>query len=50
VRSKVELNWAKCDVMQCSAMFLAEKSSKGDVESLKGSHGVDVMDTEVEVP
>ena len=50
MRSKVELDWAKCDVVQCSAMFLAENSSEGNVESLKGSYGVDVMDTEVEVP
>jgi hypothetical protein len=31
-------------------MFLAETSSKGKVELIKGSYGVDVMDTEVDVP
>ena len=50
MQSKFELDWSKCDVLRCSAMFLAETSSEGDVESLKGSHGVNVMDTEVDVP
>ena len=50
MRSKVDLDCAKRDVVRYSAMFLGVTSSEGDVRSIKGSHGVDVMDTEVDVP
>jgi len=50
VRSKADVDCNECDVVRCFAMFLAETSSKGKVELIKGLYGVDVMDTEVDVP
>jgi hypothetical protein len=48
-RSKCDCDCGEHGVLQCPAMFLAETSSRGDIESIEGSHGVDVMDTEVDV-